>query len=619
MKSPESNIYRFAGFTVDAQRRLVTGAEGESVAITGRVFDVLLFLVRNPDRLITKRELMEAVWNDTIVEENNLTQTISTLRRALGEKPDEHRFVVTVPARGYRFIAGVNDDAETAAAPARTAPPGSRAPSRRAALAIAAVFLLAVVAGASWRYFFPAIQSPGIKSIAVLPFRPLVPEAHDASLELGMADTLILRLSNGRELVVRPLSSVRKYVGSELDAMAAGRELGVDAVIDGSISRSGNAVRVTARLVRVSDGAAIWGGQFDETWSNVFTVQDNIAEQVASALALRLTQAQRLRLTRRDTVDDEAYRLYLLGRYHWSRLIPPELHKSIEYFQQALLRDPNYAIAYAGLAESYRALAISADAQPTEVLPQAKAAALKALAIDPDLQEARASLCFINIWSDWDWPEAERQCKQALESKPNSSEAHRAYSILLSDLGRGDDAIREARRARELDPLSLVTNALEAHVLLYAGHTAEALQRTEQTLALDPNFWIAWLFRGKALLAQGDLPQALVAFGKSREFSHENSEAVSLVGYTLAISGDREGALRILQQLNARAAQQYVPPFNIAMIYNGLGQNKDTLDMLERAYLDRDVRLTFLRVEHKWDPLRTDPRFVSLAQRMKLE
>jgi DNA-binding winged helix-turn-helix (wHTH) protein/TolB-like protein/Flp pilus assembly protein TadD len=610
MKSDESRRYRFGVHELDGPRRLLSTSAGP-IAITGRAFDLLLYLIENGERVVPKPELMDAVWKDVVVEENNLTQTISTLRKALGDTPDEPRFIVTVPGRGYRFIAPIT--------PARVEPPPpaqppSRSRRRNTWLALA---VLALIGCAAVGIYLRSIES-AINAIAVLPFRPLLPEPRDAALELGMADTLILRLSNGR-VVVRPLSAVRRYTGIEQDARTAGRELGVDAVLDGSISRSGDSVRVTARLIRVADGAALWGGQFDERWSNVFSVQDNIAAQVAAALELRLTRTQRQRLTRRDTKDDEAYRLYLLGRYHWSRLVPPDIYQSIDYFRQALTRDPNYALAYAGLAESYRALAISADVRPTDTLPQAKAAALTALRLDPALHEARATVCFISVWFDWNWPVAEQECKHALEVNPGSSEAHRAYSILLSDLGRHDEAIREARRSRELDPRSLVTNALEAHVLLYAGRTQEAVQRTDAILALDPKFWIAWLFRGKALLKLGKLPEALSAFEKARDFSNGNSEAWSLIGYTLAVSGRPDDARAVLGQLLTRASNQYVPPFNIAMIYNGLGRKGETFDWLDRAYADRDVRLTFLRIENKWDPLRAEPRFVSLAQRMKLD
>jgi tetratricopeptide (TPR) repeat protein len=320
----------------------------------------------------------------------------------------------------------------------------------------------------------------------------------------------------------------------------------------------------------------------------------------------------------RDTESQEAYRLYLLGRYHWGRLTPSEIYRAIGFFEQAIRIDPRYALAYAGLAEAYRALPITSDVPPRDVLPKGKAAALKALEIDAGLAEAQATLCFIQIWSDWDWANAERTCKRAIAINENAAEGHRAYAVLLSDLGKHERAIAEARRARELDPLSLLTNVIEAHALHYAGRNTEALSRLQATLELDRNFWIAHLFTGKVLVAQHRFKEALQEFAKARELSHGNSEAVSLLGYTFALDGDRSAATRALAELLDRSRRSYVPPFNIAMIYNGLGERARTLDWLEKAYADRDVRLTFLKVERKWDPLRSDPRFASLARRMKL-
>jgi DNA-binding winged helix-turn-helix (wHTH) protein/TolB-like protein/Flp pilus assembly protein TadD len=623
-------IYVFGDYRLDAARRLLARRDGVPIPITSRVFDTLLHLVANAGRLVDKRELMAAVWGDTVVEENNLTQAISTLRQLLGERPDEHRYVVTVSGRGYRFIAEV-----------RTAEAGDR-PDERPALAVpaaqpvpvvpgggswrrwqlgAGVALLVIVAAIAWLSWRPGGFGAGhdIETVAILPFKPVVAEAGDPALELGMADTLIARLSRNTGLVVRPLSSVRKYTELDQDPVAAGRELGVDAVLEGSVHRDGNALRVTARLVRVKDGAALWADQIDQSWTDVFRVQDLIADRVASALALQLTSEERARLARSDTESGEAYRLYLLGRYHFLKLIPPEIIKGISYFEQAVAEDPGYARAYAGLAEAYRALAITSDRRPAEVLPIGKSAALKAIELDASLESAFASLCFIQVWWDWDWQGAEQSCRQALALDPDSADGHRAYAVLLSDLGRHDEAIAEARRAVELEPLALITRAIEGHVLLYAGRTDEALERLRAALDLEPQFWIARLFIGKAHLARGEFPEALAEFEMANKFSGGNSETLSLTGYTRARMNDRKGAQRALEELLAREPARYVPPFNVAMIHHGLGDRDETFRWLEKAYAERDVRLTFLKVERKWDPIRSDARFVALAQRVGLD
>ena len=623
--------YRFGDFHLDVRRRLLLRG-AEPVPMTARLFDTLLYLVENAGRLVEKRELMTAVWGKLVVEENNLTQTISSLRRLLNERPDEHHYIVTVPGRGYRFIASLNPPPlaaspppagltpSTNSAPAMSSDAGDAAGAhkwrRAVAWGSACGVLLAALAALAW-YRSDRVAAD-IESIAVLPFKPLVRAANDESLELGMADTLIARLSGNRGLVVRPLSSVRRYADLEQDPLAAGRELRVDAVLDGSVYHSGNSIRVTARLIRVKDGSSIWVGKLDQAWSDLFTVQDALVEQVAGALELRLTNTERRRLNKRYTESAEAYRLYLLGRLHWSRLTPDEIYSAIGYFQQAITADPSFALPYAGLAESYRSLPISSDVRPAEVLPKGKAAALRALQIDPDLDQAQASLCFLQIWTDWDWNGADRSCKRALELDSNSADGHRAYAILLSDLGRHEPAIAEARRARELDPLSLLTNAIEAHVLFYAGRDDDAMKSLQRTLEIDPNFWIAHLFAGKVHLGRGQLPAAMAEFEKARALSHGNSETISLLGYAMARAADHAGAQRMLETLHARSVTSYVPPFNIAMIYSGLQDAGATLDWLEKAYLERDVRLTFIKIEHKWDWLRTNPRFARLVMQIGL-
>jgi serine/threonine-protein kinase len=613
---PDETLFVFGDFRLDAGRRLLSHRSQGAIPIASRAFDTLLHLVRNPGRLVPKREIMDAVWGDAVVEENNLTQTISTLRQLLGERPDDHHYIVTVSGRGYRFIAKVEPGGDAPQTPATVAATPAR-PKRRRLVAVA-IAGLAVAVGIALLLSGRFAPKPRIESIAVLPFKPVVRDSGDPALELGMADTLIARLGNSGGLIVRPLSSVRKYSPLEQDALVAGRELGVDAVLEGSIQRSGEVLRVTARLLRVSDGSSIWADQIDQPWTTLFDMQDRLAEQVATALALRLSNEARRQLTYRHTQNPDAYRSYLLGRYHFLKLTPPQIDKSIEYFTRAIEQDPQYALAHEGLAEAYRALTITGDRRPSEVMPQGKAAALRAIELDDRLDSAWASLCFIQVWWDWDWSAAERSCKRAIEINPNGADGHRAYAVLLSDLGRHEQAIAEARRASELDPLALITNAIEGHVLLYAGRDAEAATQLRATLELDANFWIAHLFLGKVHLARNELPQALAEFENARALSASNSEAVSMIGYTLARSGDLQGAQAALAGLLRRGSEHYVPPFNVAMLYNGLGDADNAFAWLGKAYADRDVRLTFLKIEKKWDPLRSDERFASLVERMNL-
>lgn len=620
MKNDESGsdapVYEFDDYRLDVRRRVLARRNGHPVPLAARAFDTLCVLVASAGHLVDKRELMRAVWGETVVEENNLTQAISSLRQALGERPDDHRFIATVPGRGYQFIAHTRiakPDRPPASVPQR------RAASRGIALAAAALALLALAA-----YFYGSRTADEageheIRSLAILPFRPLVAEARDPALELGMADSLITRVSLGTDVAVRPLSSVRRYAELDQDPVAAGRSLDVDAVLDGSIQRAGDSLRIRARLVRVRDGTALWADQIDLPWSGIFDAQDQLAARVAGAMVRELSQSERSRLTRRETESGDAYQSYLLGRYHYLKLVPSEIDKGIGYLQEAIEQDPGYAAAWAALAEAHRALAITGDRKPAEVLPVGKTAALKAIELDDRLDSAVASLCFIQTWWDRDWQGAERSCRQSLALNPDSADGHRAYAVLLSNLARHDEAMASARRAVELEPLSLITRAIEGHVLHYAGRNEEALASLRSTLDLEPRFWIARLFLGKVHLERGEFSEALQEFEKARELSAANSETVSMIGFTHARMGDRESAMHALEELTARAADQYVPPFNIAMIHNGLGDRDRTFDWLEKAYADRDVRLTFLKVERKWDPLRSDARFRSLARRLRLE
>jgi len=482
------------------------------------------------------------------------------------------------------------------------------------------------LAGAAWflanraktTSTIPLGGSAAEKRIAVLPFKPLKSENRDQVLELGMADSLIAKLSNSREIIVSSLNSVRKYSGLEQDSLAAGRELQVNSILEGNVQKSGDHIRVTARLINVADGASLWSGTFDEKFTDVFAVQDAISQKVADALALRLSGEEKNRLTKRYTGNLEAYQLYLTGRYHHARLIPPEIRTAMKFYQQAIDLDPNYALAYFGLAEANRSLAITSDVPSKDSLPQAKVAARKALAIDESLAEAHASLSFSLIWFDWDWTGAEKEAKRAIALNPNSAMAHFAYAHLLSDLGRHDESVVEGARAVELDPVFFLYSAIDAMFLLNAGRNEEARVRLEKTLELDPNFWIAHLTLGKVYIQQRKYPEAMAEFTKAKELSRGNSEAIASIGYVAALSGDKSKARAILDELKSLSTQHYIPPYNVGMVYSGLGEKNEALTQLDKACDERDVRLTMLKVDPRWDSLRSNPRFIDILKRIGL-
>jgi TolB-like protein len=515
---------------------------------------------------------------------------------------------------------------QTYVSPPSTKPANLRKPSLIAgallvAIALAIGFWLFSRPGAqkSTKRGAAALASITEKTIAVLPFKPLVPESRDQVLELGMADSLIAKLSNIREMVVRSLNSVRKYGGLDQDPLAAGRELEVNSVLEGNVQKSGDRIRVSARLISVADGSSLWAKTFDEKFTDVFAVQDTISQKVADALALRLTGEENKRLTKRYTDNLDAYQLYLKGRYHWNKLTPADIKKSIEFFKQAIDLDPTYALAYFGLAEAYRSSAPTSDVPPKDVLPQAKAAAIKALEIDESLAEPHATLAFIHTWFDWDWAAAEKEAKRAIELNPNWGFGHIAYAQLLSATGRHQEAIKEGQRAGELDPLSLIINTLNGSVLYYAKREEEASARLQKTLELDPNFWIAHLFLGKNNIEKKKYPEAIAELNKAKELSAGNSEAVSTLGCAWVGAGDSAKGRAILKELKSQSSQRYVPPTNVAVLCYVLGEKDEAFTWLEKALEDRDMRLCRVKVEPKWDALRSDPRFVAVLKRIGLD
>ena len=463
-----------------------------------------------------------------------------------------------------------------------------------------------------------ALRSPE-KRIAVLPFKPLVPENRDQVLEMGMADSLIAKLSNIREIVVRSLNSVRKYSGLDQDPVAAGRELEVNSVLEGNVQKSSDRIRVSARLINVADGSSLWANTFDEKFTDVFAVQDAISQKVANALALRLSGEENKRVTRRYTENVEAYQLYLTGRYHWNKLTPPEITKSIEFFKKAIELDPTYALAYFGLADAYRSLAPTSEVPSKDTLPQAQAAATKALELDETLAEPHATLAFIHTWYDWNWSGAEREAKRAIELNPNWSFGHIAYAQMLSVTGRSQEAIAEGARAVELDPLSLIINALNGYHLHLARRDDEAIARLKKTVELDSSFWIAHQFLGMAYIEKKMYPEAIAEFSQAVKLSGGNSEPLALNGYVSVLSGDAAKGRAVLKELKSLERQRYVPPSNLALLSYVLGEQDEAFSWLEKAYQDRDIRLCRLKVDSKWDSMRSEPRFVEILKRLGLQ
>jgi tetratricopeptide (TPR) repeat protein len=372
-------------------------------------------------------------------------------------------------------------------------------------------------------------------------------------------------------------------------------------------------------LVDARNGNQIWGDEYRRKLADLAPLQNQITNEISQRLRAKMTAAEEQNLRKASTANSEAYQLYLQGRYHVLKLTLSEVKIGISYFEQAIAIDPTYALAYVGLADAYRS-ALVGDMPPDELLMKAKSAAQKAIQIDDTLADAHAELGFIIFWHDWDWNAAEKEFKRALEIDPNNADAHLFYAHLLSTLARHPEAIQEVKRARELEPMNLRTAALEGQFLVHAGRTDEALAKLQKTFEMAPDFSFAHLFAASAYIEKGMYGEAIAEAEKARQFSGPtNSHPVGFLGFALAKSGQQRQARDLLDELLKASTQRYVSNYNIALIYNGLGEHDEALKWLERAYQQRDQRMVFLKVEPKWNNLRGDPRFQSLISRLHLE
>jgi DNA-binding winged helix-turn-helix (wHTH) protein/TolB-like protein/tetratricopeptide (TPR) repeat protein len=604
---PDATRYAFGPFLLDTREgRLLR--EGEAVALTLKAFELLRVLVESRGHLLTKEELLRRVWPDAAVEENNLTVTMSALRKALDEGPNDRHYIETVPRRGYRFVAALR---------APEAPATGPEPRRnRRPMVVGAVVLAALAAVAAWLWKGPRRSEP-VRSMAVLPFRSLTNDSE--YLGLGLADALITRLGRSNVLV-RSTGTVQKYTVPGLDPVAAGRELQVDSVLEGSIQTADGRLRATMRLLRVSDGATLWADTFDERLTDIFAVEDSISQRVADALAMELTDAQRRLLTRRETQDGEAYQLYLRGRFFWNKRSRDGFERGAACFRQAVEKDPAFALAYSGLADSHIGMSFYHYAAPHTAMPLARAAALKAIEIDGTLGEAYASLAHEKGNYEWDWPEAERLSRKAIALRPEYATGHQWFGIhLLAPTGRLEEALAETRRARELEPLSAVFNAFVGATLYSARRYDEAIEECRKAIELHPDFGVAHWYLGRAYLQKGRFPEALDALGKAVTLSGGSPLMKGTLGVGYAMAGDRAAAEASFRELEALRSGSYASALDLAGLQARLGDADRAFHWLDQAAAERSFHLIYLNVWPELDPLRPDPRFRALVQRLGLQ
>ncbi|HYV00547.1 MAG TPA: winged helix-turn-helix domain-containing protein [Pyrinomonadaceae bacterium] len=633
MSEQTSDFYEFGRFRVKSDERLLLRGE-DLVPLTPKAFDILLTLLENDGRIVNKDDLMKKVWPNTFVEEGNLTQNVSLLRKALGESANGPQFIETVPRRGYRFVAPVSRGSENgqdslienaAILPtnAQQTRPGITTRRRtflsRRLPAVALTVAIVSVAVAGIAYLSArnkAGASPSaIQSIAVLPFVDDSVDGDAEYLDDEIAASLVNSLTKLPKLRVVPRSVMVTYKGRNVDPRQVGQELNVRAVVTGRVHRRGDTISIQADLIDLDSVSQIWGQHYERRLSDILLVQEEISRDIFENLRLKLNVEEQKQL--------EAYRLYLKGRNAWNKRTREGMEQGIDFFQQAINADPNYAAAYAGLADCYNMQVIYGVDSPKEGFPKAKAAAVKALEMDDTLAEAHTSLAFIKFRWDRDRVEAEREFLLAFKQKATYAPAHQWYSSYLVALERFDEAIAEAKRTAELEPLSFTGSSHLGWILYLSGHNDEAIAQCTKILNLDPNSFPARRYLGLAYEQKGMYPQAIDEFQKGVKISG-SPLMLALLGHAYAVSGKTKEARQVLSDLHdlseSREAEsrRYVSPYTVAAIHAGLGDKDQAFKWLEQANEERDVWLMNLKVDPVFAKLRSDRRFQDLLTRAGL-
>jgi TolB-like protein len=468
-----------------------------------------------------------------------------------------------------------------------------------------------------------ATRSPrrSVNSLAVMPLRN---DSGDAEMEYfsdGITESIINALSHSPRLRVVPRSTVFRYKHADIDPQHAGHELGVRAIVTGRVRQTSDRLVIAVELVDVERQSQLWGEHYNRKLAEVFDVQEEIAREIAEKLRLRLTRTEKTHLTRRQTESTAAYQAYLQGRFHWYKRSLDGLKLSAEYFKQALALDPGYALAHAGLADSYAILGIAEYGimSPLEAMPLAKAAAMKALKIDKTLAEAQTTLAHVYAFYDWDWPAAEKAFKRAIKLNPQYALAHHWYALYLAAMERHDEAIASERRAQEIEPLSLIINKNVGTILFYAGQLESSIEQYQRTLELEANFARTHFYLGVAYVLKQQYAEAIREYEQALQLSGgEGAVLKGLLAHAHALAGNHDTALKILKEMKAQRDKQYVPAFNIALVYVGLGQLDDAFAWLAKAFKERSSWLVSLKIEPMLNVLHPDPRFDEMVERIGL-
>jgi len=604
--------------------------DGQAVRLEPKVMQVLVCLARGAGDVVEKENLIRAVWPDTFVSDDALTRCISELRKTFEDDARDSRFIQTIPKIGYRLVAPIREVArpvESPSAPAAEVRRGSVSEVAPPAAVpvehsidrwfVAALALLAVIAAALW-FHSHSLSAPqeSIDSIAVLPFSNATPDPGSDYLSDGIAMCVSNGLSRVPNLKVISQASTSYYRGLRINPTLVGQQLGAQALVTGHLVRKGEDLLINVELINTRDNSHLWGAEYQHPAKEVLALEEEIARDIIANLRLRSAEVPQPAV-KRHTSNNESYQLYLQGRYLWNRRTPEGIARSIDYFHQAIAKDPQDALAYAGLADAYNLQSEYNSVPPRVAFPKAKAAAEKALSIDDSLAEAHSSLAMVKCNFDWDFPGAEVEYKRAIALDPNYATAHQWYSQLLGASGRQQESRNEAEKALQLDPLSLIINSNVAKIDSHQKRFEDAQKIIHKLYDIEPQSPLTYAISGDLHLDQGDCPAALADFQKSSELAPGHSGPNEGIAVAYARCGEKDKARAAAEQMEALAKTQYVAPSSIAIVYAWIGDKERTLTYLEKGLAVRDDGVLHFEESPAADLLHNDPRFQKLLKEIK--
>lgn len=630
MPNERNEFYEFGPFRIDvAERQLFR--DGTEVPLTTKAFEVLVLLVRNSSRTVTRDEFMNEVWAEAVVEESNLSDNISTLRQILGDDAREPKYIRTIPKRGYRFVADVRQAAEpdlvmhertrqrvtieVDESPALL--PASRG-RMIGGITIAAVMVVAAIVYYATRPKPEPAPRLQTRSLAVLPFKPLVAADRDAAMELGMTDALISKLSAIDEISVRPTTAVLPYVDRTIDVREIGGKLDVDTVLEGKIQKHGQRIRVSIQLVRTDDGAAVWADRFDEDVTDIFAMQDVISERVASALAVQLSPKERSSLAKRPTTSVEAYQLYLNGVHQWRSFSTDGLLAAINYHNAAIKLDPSFALAWAGLSNAYAVMGIYGPLPASEAFERARVAAARGVSLDPNAAETHVPVIAVKLFYERDWAGAKRELDILERLNESNGDLHSMRAYYFQAMGQPDRAQVELERAHALSPDWYVVRNDVLQGLIETRRFDEAITRAKRLIELEPNDRTGYEIVGDALAAKGEYDAAVPYLERALQLTRRiKSRPAGRQAWAHARAGRKTEALKAL----AVAKQDESPwmPMNVAAAYAGLGEHDQVFAWLDRAEREKVAFLWDIRQRYEFDEIRRDPRYAAILRKLKLD